>query len=152
MTDIPAGRDLDARVHADVMGLCVHQWKITDDPDGDAFMGDWLAICEKCGDTRAGHSQMLGPVSGRTPHYSTSIADAWLVVEKLRAEGGEFGMVSHSEDVVFPERVTTWTANSYNPDRASVCDACDHRDSGSVSASADTAPHAICLAALDAVR
>ncbi len=63
---------------------------------------------------------------GGVPRYSTSIADAWTVVEKLTGKGGRFHLVLHPE--------SGWSAFfSYH------------------FAEVPTAPLAICYAALKAV-
>jgi hypothetical protein len=62
------------------------------------------------------------------PHYSTDIAAAWLVVDGLMAQGLSF--LLGKESVV-------WRARFYKGD-------------GGVTMPGDTAPHAICLAALKA--
>ncbi len=64
------------------------------------------------------------------PHYSTSIADAWSVVEKLIAEGGDVELICRDEGD--PRR---WWE-------------CHLRD---FSIEKETVPHAICLAALKAM-
>ena len=68
---------------------------------------------------------------GLIPHYSTRIADAWLVVEKLRADGFRWAIGSERNE---------W--DIYLEDRKM----------GSGEGHAKTAPLAICLAALKAVE
>jgi hypothetical protein len=63
-------------------------------------------------------------------HYSTDIAAAWQVVEKMRSSGHLSDINTRSEYV----ECEFWTGN--------------HTDGV---ASSDTAPHAICLAALKAL-
>ena len=111
-----AGRELDAKMAADVMG-----WK-----RGSSFgIGDddrwWLYIGNGKWEQKGG--------TGFYP--STRMADAWLVVEKL---GKNFDV---SRCRVFQEiEAWFWEASFHNgPD-----------------AQADTAPLAICLAALKAVE
>ena len=74
------------------------------------------------------------------PHYSTSIADAWLVVEKMRGLGWWLRLSSPFQDGSLwnagftPAGTTGWNGTP------------DHNFAS------DTAPEAICLAALEAVR
>lgn len=71
------------------------------------------------------------------PHYSTSIADAWLVVEKMtKAAWLPHIWVPHEPQLLYRvELVYDWAGES----------------SKRAFSEADTAPHAICLAALRAV-
>lgn len=73
--------------------------------------------------------------TGGLPQYSTSIADAWLVVEKMFELGWCFDLNLYS-------RYTAVFRKSYLPSRANT---------DSFEGKEDTAPHAICLAALKAV-
>lgn len=111
-----AGRDLDALIAEKVMGLRVEP-------------------CRKIGEPRAianehGHFERF------IPHYSTDIADAWEVVEKLHMQADEEGDVILSINVS-KERVG-YRCEILCFEAAYVHDA-------------DTAPLAICLAALAAV-
>ena len=75
--------------------------------------------------------------SDEVDHYSTSIADAWEVVEKIRGDGRWWQITDCEEEGWHASAWRTVTEND-----APVCE-CD--------AVADTAPMAICLAALKAV-
>lgn len=74
------------------------------------------------------------------PHYSTDIAAAWLVVEAMRGRGLHLQM----NDTLSAYRARFFTVESTRDwDREST--------DGAYYEFADTAPHAICLAALKAV-
>lgn len=72
---------------------------------------------------------------GMLPHYSTDMADAWLVVEKFRADGCFFDLGDKPSDLDDLTSARTWNAfinrTTRGPD-------------------SDTAPLAICRAALAA--
>ncbi len=113
------GRELDAVVAEKVMGLSVRPIEVIGASGVHADVGT-VDLPRRMPDGRMGvHAAPL-------PAYSTEIAAAWEVVEKLRS----------------PVFVLEW-----EPDRwlASFCG--EDED-----ATADTAPHAICLAALKAVE
>ncbi len=124
--EMVAGRELDAAVAEHVMGLDVEVTVFEPTtPEGHA---DWYGPCDGFADGEC--SVCKGSVSHNSPYYSTSIAAAWEVVEKVGAvrielfsDGwyAQFGSFQHNR------KFTT---------KAGV---------------ADTAPHAICLAALAAV-
>lgn len=108
--EMKAGRGLDALVAEKVMG-----W--TPIPDAPSWS--------------EGYRDANG-IPQKTRPFSTSIADAWSVVEKLRANGFEYGVRSidaFNHHVVFSRK----------------------REAFGEFAISDTAPHAICLAALQAV-
>ncbi len=130
-----AGRELDALIAEKVMGLCVHEWEYT---TLDEFMDDWMAKCDKCNIETSGGSREMCPASGHTQPYSTDIAAAWTVVEKLRC-AWDFSLQ------VFAEEGGTGACFTVMGET--------FRSDGShmFSAEADTAPLAICLAALKAV-
>lgn len=122
-----AGRDLDAEIHARVMGI------------------EWDASrCRVCGWKLAGHI-MDGcvadncamrphpyPRADAPPHYSTDIAAAFQVVEKMRDRGAELTL-----------------ATKFNAWRVHIGFAApDYR---SILEYADTPPLAICRAALAAL-
>lgn len=102
---LKAGRGLDALIAEKIFGF-----------SSSAPLSD----CLRCADDT---------VNCVIPHYSTSIEDAWKVVENLTQEPGRYCDLSNSWD----GRAATWIA----------------RFNG-FSATADTAPLAISLAALAA--
>ena len=108
---MPAGRELDALVAEKVVKRDIHVYECPASP--------------------------FSRKNGRcccVPHYSTYIAAAWEVVEKLRADGYRFrGVEEHDED---PGWRCLVGKPSFYP---------------SYEAHADTAPLAICPAALKAV-
>lgn len=88
----------------------------------------------------------------RCPSYSTSIAAAWEVVEKLRAEGRRLNL--------FQDDRRRWGPNPYTKMIHLPGEAEHEHDvwlcifddgSGGVNSMAESAPHAICLAALAAL-
>ena len=92
-------------------------------------------IAEKVMGFRKHHAHgYLRNAPGEEPHYSTNIADAWEVVERLVSTPGPNGD-HHSVQV------------DYSGDAVVVI---DENEDWQVSAIADTAPLAICLAALKA--
>jgi hypothetical protein len=75
-------RELDALVAEKVMG-----WRWLKD---DERPGRWLQYGTSPGRSPAtGSEQVVWGMMNRLPLYSTSIADAWQVVEKMRAMGKE---------------------------------------------------------------
>lgn len=109
------GRNLDALIAEKVM-----QFNI--DPRDVCLCG--LKFCE---------------IHGVYPHYSTDIATAWQVVEKLWAiRGRDFQNLEVARDLVIG-----WTCRL-----APGPGTCDPF----VFAMGDTAPHAICIAALKTVK
>jgi hypothetical protein len=114
---IEAGRELDAMVAEKVMGL-----ETGASGDNAWILGDALYVIDD------GHAAVL-------PHYSTDIAAAWLVVEKMRADGWHFEL--SDRDAV--DEQPFW-----------VEFATKEYERGGQSWQA-AAPHAICLAALKAV-
>ena len=127
-----AGRELDALVAEKVMGFPYGQQhgEIRENSSGSPF----CSICKVAGSWRDGDLFSEPCIQ----HYSTDIADAWQVVEKLREQGFNFG-IQH------PCRRHGGQAFVYF-----------HRYGGSTighqsTALADTGPRAICLAALKAV-
>ena len=124
-----AGRELDARIAEEVMEWDVYrkgEVVYCEAPillrssvkDGFAAEDIW-----RCGNNR------YSPFS--LPHYSTQIADAWLVVEKMWNIG-------------------CWRVDIRRMDNGYLVDFDDMRDT--YSASATAAPLAICLAALAVVE
>ncbi len=81
------------------------------------------------------------------PNYSTDIAAAWEVVERVKTikpDGSEFGISTERTDefvVVWSDGVWLAEWRPINFDGVAI-----------LGAKADTAPHAICLAALKAVE
>lgn len=133
------GRELDALVAEKVMGVCLHdlqskpsvymQMKEKNGPH------DWTMFeCAKC------HSRFMDKFIPYLPNYSTSIADAWAVVEKMgRWNGFEFMIQTQDPEYCKAKYEAGWYEPSY-----------DGPESRAVGES-DSAPHAICLAALKAV-
>lgn len=119
MQTFEPGRDLDKLIADKVMGLkCSRIWSV-DESGQSYFMVVW------------GNGVLLQA-------YSTDIAAAWEVVEKLCKDSFAFDM-EYSE--------------FFDKD-AGGCDArfrCKAGIRGKFSAEAETAPHAVCLAALKAV-
>lgn len=103
------GRELDLLIANKVMG-----WKCT---MIHSQYGDREPECHHC------------------PRYSTGIAEAWLVVEKV--SGCEFSL-SYSDGLMAPY----WRAEFF----------IDSGDGGWACAGGESAPHAICLAALEALK
>lgn len=127
--DTTPGRKLDALIAVQVMGwTAVHEEGIGD-YDGEEFVVEYV---ELRGIPPAG-VHVLYHFTGESciPRYSTSIEAAWMVVEKMFKDGFGFNMFRDQNDAA-PE----WECEFWN--RA-------------VSATAPTAPLAICLAALKAV-
>lgn len=80
------------------------------------------------------HGKPCGTIPGELGHYSTDIYEAWRVVEKMRQE-------PEGWEVVVESSIGKWRAEFYpGPEK-------DAGESGWV----ETAPRAICLAALRAV-
>lgn len=113
------GRELDALVAEKVMG-----WRV-----GERFDGDWY-LMEPASGGMGGN-----PVPMRLEHYSTDIAAAWQLVEKVG---------------------TGWLYLTLTQDSDRTSDywrAAFHRRTDAPDAvNGDTAPHAICLAALKVSR
>ncbi len=118
-----AGRELDALIAEKVMG-----WK-----RGDIYWHPY---------------QFANPVDlTDTPKYSTSIADAWLVVEKM--DQWSFDVSRHHQESEKGKRRGIW----YQA-RVMIFGKVNwERDcwKGAFDSVGETAPHAICLAALKAV-
>lgn len=120
-----AGRELDALIAEKVMGLTRHDESYVTESIGKVLRFVWR---DGCGDCVYSGDMFL-------PHYSTNIADAWGVVERLVSTPGPNGD-HHSVRV------------DYSGDAVVVI---DENEDWQVSAIAETAPLAICLAALKAV-
>ena len=131
-----AGRELNQRIHEDVMGRCVHVWE---SEETDASMEEWSHVCEKCGIERTTGGNMLHPVSGLVEPYDRDISAAWLVWDKLIADGWYPDLVTH-----------------YDHDVGSLVYICElHRGGEGIrdhfSVQAKAAPLAICECALKSV-
>ncbi len=135
--ELDAGRELDALVAEGVMGIPAEHWAppcvryhSTDDAEWDWTRHESSGWCYSC-------SKPISEVPGEPPRYSTVIAEAWEVVEKLLAGRWMVTVVGDSSEAgVEGYEVNVWTA--YPRIR-------------SVDATADTAPLAICKAALAAI-
>lgn len=118
-----AGRELDALIAEKVMGFIAYKVQLVAPPPRVRTMDELQHIGEPL------------------PHYSTNIADAWEVVEKLgRWHGFDFMIVMPDPEQTFHLRTYEagwYEATNDGPERRVVSDA-------------DTAPLAICLAALKA--
>lgn len=124
------GREMDALIHQRVFGLCVHVWETE---ETDHFVGERKHTCAECGDVKETTYPMLGPRSHLAPYYSTSIAAALQVLEKM--DSCQVEKNPHYAD----RHGGLWfvSVTTYNPERYGE-------------AYADTLPHAISLAALQA--
>ena len=116
--EVRAGRELDERVAAEVMG-----WTFVTFPDG------------VCPEVKHWHREDGEHVA--LPGFSTSIAAAWRVVEKLNGAG-------FSVYVGKSPTAQTWDVRGWKEARAGSR---EHEGSHFIE-HADTAPLAICLAAL----
>ncbi len=122
-----AGRELDALVAEKVFGvLAVH-----DSRDG-------------YGKGARQYPAINGNPSGPVPFYSSDIACAWLVVEKMRRDGWAFTLLltPPASSVIVP--TAAFRQSVYPPDCRSIQEA-------GYSSHAESVPAAICLAALKAV-
>ena len=120
-------RELNVAVAERVMGRCFHVWGTPNN--------GLLWTCTKCGITEGAAG---GPLN---PRYSDEIAAAWQVVEKMR-EQGWWAVVRFYDPDTDENPAHRWDAHFGR-----------YEDVGSVVRIrfADTAPEAICLAALAAV-
>lgn len=135
---IKAGRELDALIETEVFGRCAHFLEFGPQPDPFDDYTNW--VCKHCDEVFRGLAFAEGYRHPKLKHYSTQIADAWLVVEKLEEHEDTilFGITRKSEvasDLQWFARFRKVLGN--------------HHD---YVARADTAPLAICLAALKAVE
>jgi hypothetical protein len=124
--NMPAGKEMDTLIAEKVMGLCAHDWKLTpNDDDYDSV----CRVCQKC------HLEFWGlrpPAYGcHYGSYSTNIAAAWEVVEKMKEKGKLYLIVS--DDTGYKAEILL---NDPVPMAIAQC---------------DTAPLAICRVALLAV-
>lgn len=130
---IPAGRELDALIAEKVMGWNHSEYS----PIRHRCDGKFHTKCGACG--KIGHGNCYGDGSGPvqiecdcTPHYSSSIADAWLVVEAAKLFTERQYVLSNEVDWIISEEVSP--AGAYG-----------------IIGKAPTIAHCICLAALKAV-
>ena len=119
----PAGRELDALVAAKVMGWLEVEKKPIANAFGQTVMEDYV------GKPSAGAPQ---PVM--VPRYSTMIQEAWKVADKLRGDTQFVAVISGKG----PQGVQPW-----------ICKV--NREGVFLEERGDTAPLAICLAALKGV-
>lgn len=121
MADVQeAGRPLDALVAQRVMGWTQVQMQPIANALGQRVMDDFVGL-----PTPAAPQPVL------VPRYSTMIQEAWKVADRLRGESAFVAVISGKG----PQGVQPW-----------ICKV--NRDGGFIEERADTAPLAICLAAL----
>lgn len=112
----------------------------------DALVAEQVMGQRRVGDCPLGASDCIGkyePQIGRWPclaPYSTDIAAAWEVVEAMVGKGCEFALIA-DERCEPRDYAAEFSRNNSNIGETTYL--CGER--------ADTAPHAICLAALRAV-
>lgn len=124
-SDLPPGRELDALIAEKVMGLVLEQ-KCTQ-CDGTGYVDqDRCHICHYS----LGHP---GVKKIFPKEYSTDIAAAWEVVEKILSTGIDFTLEAGPNKTT-KERYYGVSINDVDPQYSEI-----------------SAPHAICLAALKAV-
>ncbi len=130
-----AGRELDALIAENVMGWKRPKWTVTRTL-GDCMIPPAGADLAKL--TGTGHRDFEGDKEDIywTPHYSTDIAAAWGVVEKLESLGFLFSVSKGRMSFYGGEGV--WASFGKLYDRIE-------------STPGETPAHAICLAALKAV-
>lgn len=123
MTDLPPGRELDALVAEKVMGWTEVHFE--------AEWIHWYGSGEEVipANTFGRHPQAIG--DSIIPRYSTSIADAWKVVGQMRAHG---------------YRLVLWTP--LDDDTRIHCTAQFENGHQNIDGEGESAPHAICRAAL----
>lgn len=131
---ISPGNELNILIHEKIMGL---------DPDRKHhYAGDYPGICIYCG--------KLGPLSDYLciKNYSTNIADAWEILEKIpmtiSAYGAPIAAGEYLNKGWYEDQKYKWKAEAKLENETLYCN--------SISAYGLTGPHAICLAALKAVR
>lgn len=134
MSGLKAGRELDALVATKVMGIDLterptHTWEPLVD-SGEYVDAKW---CEHCGHCWFSGEAPGGPCAPTPLHYSSEIAFAWEVVEKLAT------------------RFPTIHISLGAPNQRWYCSFFASKDDKGSALEADTAPLAICLAALKAV-
>jgi hypothetical protein len=117
---LAAGRELDALVAEKVMGWTSVSKQPIANAMGQRVMDDYVGL-----PTPAAAQPML------IPRYSTMIQEAWKVADKLRGETAFVAVISGKG----PQGVQPW-----------ICKV--NREGSFLEERADTAAHAICLAAL----
>ncbi len=159
------GRELDAAVATEVMGLCIHLWTETpteillaearaefkDDYDGpppekwepEWGWDDWDLTCGGCGIRRSGGGNTLHPRNGQFAQYSTDTASAWRVVEKVRETRGVEVSIESNGDRWWVD-ITDGTSGTF--------DSSGSYDRVLGQAGGDTPGEAICRAALEVAR
>lgn len=136
MESMMAGRELDALIAGKVMGwanvICLHGGNIpSGEPDD-----DWNKDARN--DQHHGHTGIPLVHREQVPAYSVDIAAAWEVVEKLRTMSIGISIARMPDEKL-------WYVPLYRLDHG------EYMGSAEGFAEAETAPLAICLAALKAV-
>jgi hypothetical protein len=119
---LPTGRELDALVAGNVMGWLEVRKQSIANAMGQHVMDDFVGL-----------PQAGAPQPVLVPRYSTMIQEAWKVADKLRNESQFVAVISGKG----PQGVQPW-----------ICKI--NREGSFLEERADTAAHAICLAALKA--
>jgi hypothetical protein len=138
MSELRAGRELDALVAEKVMGYVWSRSETApagwDGPNGD-LLAPWRWLIQ------AG-SPRYAPVTGgesrfinNVPKFSTDVEAAWTAVEKLVASHMKIGLTDRPDG-----KWGFW-----------ICRDCGQPEETTFFETGDTAPEAICLAALKAV-
>ena len=120
---LPNGRDLDALVAEKVMGWIDIKKQSIANAFGQRVMDDYV-----------GQPGIGAGVPVMVPRYSTMISEAWKVADKLRGDSQFVAVISGKG----PQGVQPW-----------ICKV--NREGSFLEERAETAPHAICLAALKGV-
>jgi hypothetical protein len=123
-------REIDALIASRVMGLYLHKRREEWD-DGDPYFYVYYKEDSE-------HIEHI-------PHYSTSIASAWDVVEKLQSLGKTLILTWDARELK-----NSYFISNFNSEGL-PCRGWKFEDD-SFEIEADTAPMAICLAALEAVK
>ena len=132
-----AGRELDGRIECEIMERpgAWHPWV--------QINGRWIDIETWIPDYASLEDPPKGSHAGSTPRsYSTSIAAAWEVVEKLKADGWDI----HLDSVGFNNDIEGEWRTFFNYDAEGVAARQHH-----VYEDGDTAAESICKCALAAV-
>ena len=127
-TEQLSGRALDAAIHRALTGECLHPRESLKPVRVGTFV---VPVCSLCG--------VIPPKGAEDgahiPHYSGDIAAAWQVVDWLRARFTNVSLTAANRYACI-----AWNISSEGEDSASVWER------------GDTAPEAICLAALAALE